>query len=272
MMTTMPDPRFLTGQLVSPTAAVTGISRNGWTALKEISPSEEHARSIMAKERFDVLPIETDGSVDAYFHTLRWNDYSKVGRADITGADILPLDTQVRDVVRCLADQSRLFFFLSDASDVVGLISVVNLNRRPVKVWLFSLVSEIEIRLGEFLSRHCKDEDIYACTLGRATHSKYDEVKRRYLSDRENGLELPVIEYLYFSDLVGLVIEKGLYGKLDYSRTRFESSLGSLAELRDQVAHPARSIVREPEAVSKLWRRVQRIEDALGRLRSLTPA
>ena len=117
-MTTMPDPRFLTGQLVSPTAAVAGISRNGWTAMEEINPSEEHARAIMTKERFDVLPIEIGGSVEAYFHTLRWNDYSKVVRADITGADLLPLDTQVRDVVKCLADQSRLFYFLSDASVV----------------------------------------------------------------------------------------------------------------------------------------------------------
>lgn len=272
MMTLMPDPRFLTGQLVRPTAAVAGISRNGWTALKESNPREEHARAIMAKERFDVLPIEANGSVDAYFHTLRWNDYSKVGRADITEADLVPLDTEVQDVVRCLADQSRLFFFLSDARDVVGLISVVNLNRRPVKVWLFSLVSEIEVRLGEFLCRHCKDEDMYALTLGSATHPKYDEVKRRYQTDRDNGLELPVVVYLYFSDLVNLVIEKGLYGRLDYSRTRFERSLGSLAELRDEVAHPARSIVREPDAVSKLWRRIQRIEDALGRLRNLTTA
>jgi hypothetical protein len=67
------------------------------------------------------------------------------------------------------------------------------------------------------------------------------------------------------------VIEKDLYGQLDYSRTRFEHSLGSLAELRDEVAHPARSIVREPEAVSKLWRRVRKLR-MLGRLRSLTTA
>lgn len=66
------------------------------------------------------------------------------------------------------------------------------------------------------------------------------------------------------------MIEKDLYGQLGYSRELFERSLGSLAELRDEVAHPARSIVRQPEAVSRLWRRVQRIEDALGRLRSLT--
>jgi hypothetical protein len=270
-MTRMPDPRFLTGRLVSPTAAVAGISRNGWTALEEVNPREEQARTIMSRERFDVLPIETDGSVNAYFHMLGWNDYSKVGRANITGEDLLPFDTQVRDVVRCLADQSRLFFFLSDASDVVGLISVVNLNRRPVKVWLFSLISEIEIRLGGFLSRHCKDEEMYALTLGRAT-PKYDEVKRRYRTDRDHGLELPVVEYLYFSDLVDLVIEKGLYCQLDYSRTRFKRSLGSLVELRDEVAHPARSIVREPEAVPKLWRRVQTIEDVLGRLGSPTTA
>ena len=103
----------------------------------------------MVENRFDVLPVESRGRVDGYFHTLTWNDYSKVARSRISKADLISCDTDVREVVRCLAEQSRLFFFLSDGSDVKGLISVVNLNRRPVKVWLFN---------GEVYKRDTKDD------------------------------------------------------------------------------------------------------------------
>ena len=168
----------------------------------------------------------------------------------------------------------RAFFFLRDDRDVVGLISVVNLNRLPVKVWFFSLLSEVEVRLGQFISsRVSNDDELYKLTLGATTDPKYDEVKRRYQKDRASGLELRVVEYLYFSDLVRLVITKELHGSLGYTPTRFKRSLGRLASLRDEIAHPARSLVRDTTAVAQLWRRIERIDDALERLRrSLTSA
>jgi hypothetical protein len=264
---TASDAHFTTGSLFRLTAAVAGISRKGWTAISEPDADEEHARKVMNENRFDVLPIESDRGIGGYFHTLTWNDYSKVVRADISDGDLIPYKTDVRDVIRHLAEQARRFFFLSDASDVVGLISVVNLNRRPVKVWLFNLLSEIELGLGDLLSQYCEDREIYDLTLAGGTEPKYGRIKKRYEADRKHGLELPVVEYLYFSDIVRVALRKGLYTRLNYTKQEFERSLGSLADLRDAVAHPARSLIREPDAVSRLWRRIQRIEDGLERLR-----
>ena len=261
------DPRFGTGQLVRLTAAVAGISRTGWMALKGIDATESAARAIMAKRRFDVLPIESGRSVEGYFHTVQWNDYSRIARASISEADLIPYDTDIREVIKRFAEQSRLFCFLQDDREVVGLMSVVNLNRRPVKVWLFSLLSEIEVRLGELICHHLDDQELYTLTLGATTDPKYDQVRRRYQADRIRGLELPVVEYLYFSDLIGVAHSRDLHAHLDYSQSRFKRSMGSLVELRDEVAHPTRSLVRDPGAVRKLWRRVERIEDVLGRLR-----
>ena len=270
-MTRSRDPRFATGQLVPLPASIAGISRFGWDALTTIEATEDNARTKMARERFDVLPVENNGRVEEYFHTVQWNDYSRVVRARISEKDLIAYDTNIRDVIRSLWERSRVFFFLRDDRDVVGLISVVNLNRRPVKVWFFSLLSEIEIRLGEFISSRVEAKELYNLTLGATSHPKYEKIKRRYETDQARGLELPVVEYLYFSDLVSLGLTTGLYGSLGYSRSRFKRSLGSLAELRDAIAHPGRSLVRDPSAVARLWRRIERIDEALERLRrSLT--
>ena len=268
------DPRFATGQLVRLPASIAGISKFGWTTLQTFEATEENARTKMAQQRFDVLPIENNGQVEEYFRTVQWNDYSRVVRDRMSEEDVIPYDTDIRDVIRLLSERSRAFFFLSDDRDIVGLISVVNLNRLPVKVWFFSLLSEVEVRLGKFISSRVSDDDeLYKLTLGATTDPKYDKVKRRYQTDQAKGLELPVVEYLYFSDLVRLVITKELHSSLGYTPNRFKRSLGSLANLRDEIAHPARSLVRHTTAVAQLWRRIERIDDALERLRqSLTYA
>ena len=271
MTTGTRDPRFATGELVKLTAAVAGISRVGWTAIQASDATEQNARATMARERFDVLPVENSGNVEGYFHTMEWNDYSRITRGHISDEDVVLYDSDIRDVISLLSKRSRPFVFLRDDHDVVGLFSVVNLNRRPVKVWLFNLLSEIEVRLGEFVSRHVNDQELYSLTLGATTDPKHEAVKRHYKTDQKNGLELPVAEYLYFKDLIKVAVSNSLHRKLDSSRTHFERSLGSLAALRDEVAHPARSLVREAKGVMSLQRRVERIDDTLKRLRrSLT--
>ena len=218
------DPRFVTGQLVRLPASIAGISRFGWTVLQISEATEENARTKMSRRRFDVLPIENSGQIEEYFRTVQWNDYSRIVRDRMSEEDLIPYDTDIRDVIRWLSERSRVFFFLRDDHDVVGLISVVNLNRLSVKVWFFSLLSEVEVRLGEFITNRVGDKELYKQTLDVATDPKYDKVKRRYLEDRSNGLELPVVEYLYFSDLVSLAVKNELYGSLGYTPPPVASS------------------------------------------------
>ncbi len=270
---TVRDPRFTTGDLVRLTAAVAGISQYSWESLTVDEATEDCAKARMAERRYDVLPIETDGSATAYFKTLEWNDYSSIARANISEADLIPFDTDIREVVRGLAEKSRLFYFLSDDHGVVGLISVVNLNRRPVKVWLFSLLSEVEMRLGEYLSGQCKDDkEIYDLTLACSKARKHDAVKKRYKADQENGLDLPLVEYLYFADLIDAVCAKGLYAQLGYTQSGFEESLRPLVDLRNRVAHPSQSLIREPEEIGSLWGRVKGAGEAINALKRNLPA
>lgn len=267
IMTTQADPRFPTRELVTITAADAGVSRERWKSIDASNPSQDVALDEMTRGRFDVLPIVTDSTVDAYWQTEKWNDFSSISRKPITDADLAPHDTHIRDLIRLLAESSRLFYFLSHDREVVGLVSVVNLNRRPVKVWLFSLLSEIETRLAQLISRHINDDTLYGITLGRTTERKYAQVKLRLWEDQDSGLDLPLVEYLYFSDLVDAALDKKLYTVLGYSRKDFDRSFGSMVNMRDQVAHPVRSVIRDAHAIGKLWRRIQRIEEALNRLR-----
>ena len=87
----------------------------------------------MAEKRFDVLPVALGATVEEYFQTTNWGDYSSIVREQITEADIVPLQTSIRDIIRDFASEDRLFYFLGNKDRIAGLISIVNLNARRSK-------------------------------------------------------------------------------------------------------------------------------------------
>jgi hypothetical protein len=160
--------------------------------------------------------------------------------------------------------ESRNFYFLQSERRIVGLISVVNLNCRQVKVYLFSLLSELEVGLGKFITEHVSKDKLLEITFAENTKEKHEDVLKRYEKDKSLGVDAPLVEYLYLSDLINIIGKEKLYERLGYSSRRcFDRRLGSLNDLRNAVAHPARSIITEEHPVEKLWERIDRVEEAL---------
>jgi hypothetical protein len=258
------DSRFLRETVVDVDAAVVGISSVRWTAILETDAKPDNAIPMMKTNRFDILPIVAAAGVKEYFCTDRWNDYSSVSKKTITHRDVIPFDTRLRDVIRGFASDSRSFYFLSNNRRIVGLITVVNLNCRAVKVYLFSLLAELEIQLGRLIARHISDPDLLQETFAASTKPKHEAVKQRYKDDRARGIELPVVEYLYLSDLINVIASKKLFPHLGYkSRGRFEDRFNVLSDFRDAVAHPSRSLITDQGSCKKLWERIDGVEEAL---------
>lgn len=257
------DAHFLREGVVDINAAVVGISKARWTCIEEAEATKEQAAAIMRQHRFDVLPIVNGTEVKKYFRTYKWNDYSSISQETITHRDVIPFHTHIRDVIRNFTVESRNFYFLHSERRIVGLVSVVNLNCRQVKVYLFSLLSELEVRLGNFIAAHVSEDELLKMTFGEKEKEKHEDVKKRYQEDKRTGADVGFVEYLYLSDLINIIIKQKLYERLGYSRTRFKKSLGSLNDFRHTVAHPARSIITDKHPVDKLWKRIDLIEEAL---------
>jgi hypothetical protein len=253
------DLRFLRESVVDIDAAVVGISSTRWTSIPIAEATSDRAVQIMTSNRFDILPIDSSGGVREYFHTRLWNDYASVVRETITHRDAISFTAPL---------ESRDFFFLVDERRIVGLISIANLNCRQVYVYLFSLLSELEVQLGNLVSRHCTERELLEMTFGTSEDPKYEEVKKRYKSDKANGFDVPFVEYMYLSDLFKVIRKRRLFDQLGYqSRTKFDDAFGSLGSLRDTVAHPTRSLITGPESCKKLWEQIDQIEGVLFRLR-----
>lgn len=256
------DSDFSRDEVIYLDAAVIGLGRHQWTAV-DPSTSLEHARELMQNHRFDILPIEgADRIVAQYFCTSKWHTYDRIERRQISRQDVLSMRISVRSLIEAFADSGKHFFFLCDDSDrVEGFVSEVHLNGRHVRIYLFSLLSKLEIQLSKFVARHVNEKELLKL---RAIQP---EAKGRFVTDRENDQETELMEYLYLSDLIKLVRTKDLTSQLEFrSKSQFEAQMNPLNELRNQTAHPTRSLVTTDHTVARLWEKLQTIEQVTERL------
>lgn len=264
-----PELSFLRQRVVQVDAAVVGISRSRWVSVQPtVEPRDAEAQ--MRDKGFDVLPVVgDDGQCRAYFGTRVWGDYSSIEKRSVKHNDLIPFDTPLRDVIRGLANDRLPFFFLGHEGHIVGLISVANLNCRQAVLYVLGLMVELEVRLGQFVTKELGD-DIDEQLVSACGEEKAETILAHIEADREKGFDAPLIEYIYFSDLVSVVSSAGLYRKLDYSKTQFGRRVGSLVDLRNRAAHPTRSLVNAEHGPDRLWRRVDRAEELLFALRHRT--
>jgi hypothetical protein len=260
--------------IIRVTAAAAGISSTRWDGIRESEATDEQALAKMKECRYDVLPIlHGDGEdlqVRQCFVALRWNDYSCVQRQTITHRDVIPASTSVRDVIRAFALESRLFYFLSVEDQIAGLVSVANLNSREVLVYLFGMLSKLEVALASLISSGMSRDEIVKTYDRVADPAIKDKVFARYQVDKQAGVDLDFLEYVNFRDLVQIACKGKLYETIGYEKKQFTVGFGDLAELRNNIAHPVKSLIGSSNGVNQLWERIDRLEEALFRLQPVS--
>src|SRR3990172_8130100 len=253
------------GTFVHLTAADVAVGREKWMKLISAHATTEAARAVMEANRFDVLPIDDGAAVESYFRTRTWNDYKGIECKRIRGQDILPPDTPFREVLRGMALERRMFYFLADRDSILGLLSVANLNRRQVKVYLFGLLCDLEVELAEFVEARVSPQEIREFASKKTGDDS--EATRETRRAVAKGVDEDPVHRLYLGDLVDMVRNRGPHLQLGYTDRNFKKTLDPIVRLRNVVAHPARPLIDSVGAVEDLWKRVLDMEDALFRHR-----
>ena len=146
---------------VKVSAASVGISKLRWTSVKEEEIKSEKHLELMSINRFDHLPIEPPvGRITEFFKTKEPNTFDNIERHKIKFDDVIPLNTNIRDVIEKFANNNRTFFFLNYQKHISGLITIGNLNCKQVQIYIFSLICELERELGDFLNSNFKNQEI----------------------------------------------------------------------------------------------------------------
>jgi hypothetical protein len=252
------------------TAASVGISKQRWISVKEEEIDSNKYIELMRKNRFDHLPIEpTKGIITEFFKTKEPNNFKNIEKLSISFDDVIPLDTNIKDVIERFATNKRTFYFLTFHKKITGLITLGNLNCKQVQIYIFSLICELERELGDFLNSYLTNEQIKNWIETKIKKDEpYDKFKlilENFKELAESDLENQLTEHLFLVDFFNIITEKGLYGMLNFSKSNWKD-LSNINELRKRIAHPTRSLLDKENNISKLKERLNKIEDLIFRL------
>lgn len=252
------------------TVAIVGISKHDWTSIDSIDSSTARAAEIMARKRFDVLPIgDGAATINTCYTTINWGRYTEdnIELREINSADRMYFLTNIRDAIRIFAISKRNYFFLDNHDEIVGLVTIGNLNCKHVYLYLYNQVAELEQALGAFIYR-CKitDERIMQLFEERTESSNAKSALARYKEDDENGFDYKFIEYVFLTDLCYVIRKFGLLSRLDLTASQFEEMVGKINDVRTVVAHPNKSLIKNRESLEKLKITIDYIDVLINRL------
>jgi hypothetical protein len=160
-------------------------------------------------------------------------------------ADVLPDSAPLLSVLRALHRSPQVF--ITCFGSVSGTITRNDLQKAPVRMWLFGIVTLIEMRFVDLVDRHCSNEEWTAhVSEGRLAKA------RELLADRNRRGQSPrLIDCLQFSDKGQLVarIEELRSQTAFPSRRQAETAVKRLEQLRNNLAHAQDIVTADWETI-----------------------
>ena len=257
------------------TAATIGINKEDWYCY-EPGMSQKNVAETMLLKNYDIVPILNDNDVCDGYYTLNKDENTILVPNKIEIDDTIYYLTHINDVIWQMKTTNKKFLFLSNGrveNNIVGFLSLSNFNSREFYIYLYSIISYIEREFAVLIESD-KTNAFLILDEREQTKKSKDQLKgilNRIVKDENNNNENDFKEYLYLHHLIWLISEEKKFIDLKYTdKHEFEKEIEILRDLRNNIAHPVKSIVRNfsdleelERGMNKLYEFKERIENYL---------
>ena len=258
-------------------AALIGINKMDWVHATHQHTLEDIA-AIMYENGFDVLPQKNKGGdFLQYYTTIKWGEYSKENlRWDkIDMSNSIYYLTSLRDVFKQFHSKGQNYFFLSNHSEAIGLVTIGNLNCKHVYLYFYNLINQLEDKLARLLvseiSRGVILESLKIYANSETIKSASSNTLERFNKDCSTGVDADILEYMYLSEIFQIYRDKKLFKKLGYSNeNKFCLNNSKIKEIRNIVSHPNKSLIKNSTSIDVVWTALLKIEDLISRIDQAT--
>jgi hypothetical protein len=181
-----------------------------------------------------------------------------VGRKDFAAGTLLPESAPLSAAVRVLAVEPRAF--VTAFGEVAGAVTRDDLQKPPGRMWLFGMVTMIELRYTRMIAEQCPGEG-WREYLSEGRLKKAEELMaERRRRHRAVGL----LDCLQLSDKGTIVARnEAIRGRTVFaSRRQAEDGIRLLEGLRNNLAHAQDVVSADWEAIVQLSGHLDRALDA----------
>lgn len=199
---------------------------------------------------YDAVGIRRDGRVIGYV------ERGKSTTIEFNAGNVLADSTPLAGAVHSLSESPRVF--VTVLGEVGGIITKSDMQKPPVRMWLFGIVTMIELRYTRLIAELCPDES-WRQYLSEGRVKKAEELlaeRRR----RARG-DLALLDCLQLSDKGQVVARNEEIRRLTIftSRNQAEEGIKMLEGLRNNLAHAQDIVATDWDAIVNLSRQLQRV-------------
>lgn len=212
----------------------------------------------MDDKGFNVIGVRKDGLIHGYARKSdmiegKLQDYI----IDFGDSERFLETTSLIEVLKAF-EKSHIIFVLVFGK-VGGIVTRGDLQKYPVMMWLFGIISLIEMQLLRII-RNCQPNDIWIDNL---LEEERKIIENRFKSYKKSNAEIDRAECLNLLEKGEIFINDiTILKKLNIQKEQYEKFFENLKNLRNKVAHQQNIITRDwPENIDL----VRKAEDFLGK-------
>ena len=232
-------------------------------AMFDSNHSAQSVRAFMESKSFDVVGVSVDGVPQGYVEKDKLSE-GYLGASVIPFTEITLLDekTPLLEVLQTLAETQYVFLrFLGTPS---AIVTRSDLEKAPVRMWLFGLVSILEMELLQMI-KEAGEKDWW---IDRLTNKRREAAEEIFDMKSANDEEISLADCLQFADKREIFLKTpSLFGRTGFTtKNNWKSFMGSAEKLRNSLAHGNRigagSWPSKAKLVVQIEQLIRRIESA----------
>jgi len=162
----------------------------------------------------------------------------------ISPEDMISFHLDLLSFIDRLKDRDS--YFIKHGREIEGIVHFSDLKKQHVRILFYILLSALELKMQRFYKG--RDEFLKE----RLRKKRIDEINESINRDKERNQEMPLSNYLNFSDFLSILAkDEEFLNKKSYTKKKFEEDFNSINELRNWVAHPVRKGIQTHKSIKE---------------------
>lgn len=240
----------------------------GFTAMDIAEPllsfdadkSPEHIRQFMSDGNLGVIGIRKDGVVTGY---VQLEDLADGNCTDYVNyfdeGVVLHQTSSFRDVIDCLARSK--YCFVSVLGSVSAVITRIDIQKPPVRMWLFGMISIVEMHISRTLKAKYQDSSWQT----KLSDDRLRKAQNLQENRKRRNQKISLLDCLQLADKTKILMkdpdmrkDAGFESKREAEKAirDFESLRNSLAHVHDIVTYNWDTILTVSQRLDKIMMRI----------------